>query len=138
MFTKSINLIYYSIIYEVTSPLEKFFRELDNRDEQEARILANLYKDKEGFIDLTKVKYIRRQENDKAILLILKNNEAIIYHKPTKIFVYLKNLSSIDLETLEYEFLRRGNEVEKLITESFYRKIYLDGNIEIGFFLGNF
>ncbi len=136
MFTKSINLIY-NIIYEVSSPLEKFFRELDNRDEQEAKILANLYKDKEGFIDLAKVKYIRRQENDRAILLILKNNEAIVYHKPTKLFIYLKNLSSIDLETLEYEFLRRGNDVEKLITESFYRKIYLDGNIEIGFFFGN-
>lgn len=118
------------------SPLEKFFVELDKRDPKEAKLLANYYKEKETFIDLSKIKYTRRHENEKGVLLISKDR-VTIYHKPTRIFLYLKQVTPLDIESLEYDFLKHGDKLEKIMVDAFYRKIYLDGNIEIGFYYGN-
>ncbi|WP_338603682.1 hypothetical protein V6M85_04830 [Sulfolobus tengchongensis] len=89
------------------SVIEKFVKDIEkSNDYEEIKMLENLWMKKITNFPQD-IKIIEEEEGEKLHLFILKGAEAILLHKPTNIFLYITNLTSVELETLRYITIRK-------------------------------
>ncbi|BDB98945.1 hypothetical protein [Saccharolobus caldissimus] len=89
------------------SVIEKFVKEIEKTDnKEEIQFLENLWRDKIVTFPST-LKLAEEIDGDILHLYVLKGAEAILLHKPTGIFIYITNITAVELETLRYITIRK-------------------------------
>nr|WP_238699252.1 MULTISPECIES: hypothetical protein [unclassified Sulfolobus] len=113
--------------------IEKFVKDIEKvNDDEEVRMLENLWMRKITNFP-TNLQVVEEEYGEKLHLFVLKGAEAILLHKPTNIFLYITNLTSLELETLRYITIKKkGEEADEDFVSLAYEYISFKNKAKIG------
>ncbi|QXJ34612.1 hypothetical protein [Saccharolobus shibatae] len=117
----------------IMSVIEKFVKNIEKvYDSEEVRMLENLWLTKITNFPIN-LQVVEEEDGEKLHLFVLKGAEAILLHKPTNIFLYITNLTSVELETLRYITIKkRGEEADEAFVSIAYEYISFKNKAKIG------
>ncbi|QXJ31593.1 Uncharacterized protein J5U21_01243 [Saccharolobus shibatae] len=117
----------------IMSVIEKFVKNIEKvYDSEEVRMLENLWLKKITNFPIN-LQVVEEEDGEKLHLFVLKGAEAILLHKPTNIFLYITNLTSVELETLRYITIKkRGEEADEAFVSLAYEYISFKNKAKIG------
>ncbi|AOL16973.1 hypothetical protein BFU36_09915 [Sulfolobus sp. A20] len=113
--------------------IRRFVNDIEkSKDPYEIEILKNLWRNKTMVISQN-LNVAEEEEGDRLKLLVLKGAEAIIIHKPTDVFIYIENISSVELETLRYLVIKKkGVEADNDFVSLAYEYLSVKNKGKIG------
>ncbi|ACP34288.1 conserved hypothetical protein [Sulfolobus islandicus L.S.2.15] len=115
------------------SVIEKFVKHIEKvYDNEEVRMLENLWMKKITNFPIN-LQVVEEEDGEKLHLFVLKGAEAILLHKSTSIFLYITNLTSVELETLRYITIKKkGEEADEDFVSLAYEYISFKNKAKIG------
>lgn len=134
-----INRVFYlklktiSIVYMIMDVIETFVRRIEKtNDLEEIKMLRNLWSSKIATFP-KELRIVEEVEGDALRLVVVKGAEAILLHKATNIYLYITDLTSVELETLRYITIRKkAKEADNEFVSLAYEYITLKNKAKIG------
>ena len=113
--------------------IETFVRRIEKtNDLEEIKMLRNLWSSKIATFP-KELRIVEEVEGDALRLVVAKGAEAILIHKATNIYLYITDLTSVELETLRYITIRKkAKEADNEFVNLAYEYITLKNKAKIG------